>query len=109
MSHHKNKLMLLTRLRELGARLTEIEQTLLKEHSRDWEEMAVEREDEEMLESLGTASQAEIGHIRRALERLNEGSYGYCDKCGEEIAPARLEAVPYAVLCHACASGKTAA
>lgn len=109
MSHHKNKLMLLTRLRELGARLTEIEQALLKEHSKDWEEMAVEREDEEMLEALGTAGQAEIENIRRALDRLNDGTYGSCEKCGADIAADRLEAVPYALLCYACASGKSAA
>ncbi|WP_425102204.1 TraR/DksA family transcriptional regulator [Tropicibacter sp. S64] len=109
MSHHKNKLRLLQRLRELGARLTEIEEALLKEHSKDWEEMAVEREDEEMLEALGEQGQAEAAQIRHALDLLAKGEYGYCQTCGETISDARLEAVPYAVQCRACASGERAA
>ena len=37
--------------------------------------------------------------VRRALAKLDEGSYGCCDVCGEPIPPARLEALPWAVLC----------
>src|SRR3954451_18785150 len=42
--------------------------------------------------------------IERALAKLDEGSYGICDRCGEPIAPARMEAAPESVLCVACAS-----
>jgi RNA polymerase-binding transcription factor DksA len=104
MSHHAHKLKLLTRLRELGGRLEEIEEALLAPHSKDWEEMAVEREDDEVLERLGTSSQAEIARIREALARMAEGEYGYCVRCGEEIAPARLDLVPEAPLCASCAA-----
>ena len=41
--------------------------------------------------------------LERALAKLEEGSYGLCDKCGGPIAPARLEAVPESVLCIDCA------
>jgi DnaK suppressor protein len=41
--------------------------------------------------------------LERALAKLEEGSYGRCDKCGGPIAPARLEAVPESVLCIDCA------
>lgn len=41
--------------------------------------------------------------LRRALAKLDEGSYGRCDRCGGPIAPARLEAVPESVLCIDCA------
>jgi DnaK suppressor protein len=41
--------------------------------------------------------------LRRALAKVEEGSYGRCDRCGEPIAPARLEAVPESVLCIDCA------
>jgi DnaK suppressor protein len=37
--------------------------------------------------------------VVRALEKLDEGSYGVCDVCGEPIAAGRLEALPWAVLC----------
>ena len=41
--------------------------------------------------------------LRRALAKLEEGTYGRCDRCGGPIAPARLEAVPESVLCIDCA------
>jgi DnaK suppressor protein len=41
--------------------------------------------------------------LRRALAKLDEGTYGRCDRCGGPIAPARLEAVPESVLCIDCA------
>ena len=37
--------------------------------------------------------------VERALVKLDEGSYGTCDVCGRPIAEARLEALPWAVLC----------
>jgi DnaK suppressor protein len=37
--------------------------------------------------------------VVRALEKLDEGTYGTCDVCGKPIAPGRLEALPWAVLC----------
>jgi DnaK suppressor protein len=41
--------------------------------------------------------------LERALAKLDEGSYGRCDRCGGPIAAARLEAVPESVLCIDCA------
>lgn len=37
--------------------------------------------------------------INEALQRIEQGNYGYCAKCGEEISPERLEAIPYAKYC----------
>jgi DnaK suppressor protein len=37
--------------------------------------------------------------VLRALEKLDEGSYGSCDVCGNPIPEGRLEALPWAVLC----------
>jgi len=39
-----------------------------------------------------------LRRIERALEKIEEGSYGICDITGEEIPIKRLEAVPYAVM-----------
>ena len=41
--------------------------------------------------------------LKRALAKLEEGSYGRCDRCGEPIAPGRLDAVPESVLSIDCA------
>lgn len=46
---------------------------------------------------------AERGAIDEALRRMDEGEYGYCLKCGEDIAPARLNQSPSATTCIACA------
>jgi len=40
-----------------------------------------------------------INKIDKALNRLDDGEYGYCDETGEEIGLARLEARPIATLC----------
>lgn len=37
--------------------------------------------------------------IERALEKIDDGTYGLCERCGEPIEPARMKALPYALLC----------
>ena len=44
----------------------------------------------------------ELRAIQDALARLKRGEYGYCQRCGEEIPAARLEAMPQATLCVKC-------
>ena len=41
-------------------------------------------------------------HIRAAMDRIDDGSYGICLECEEEIAPKRLKAIPWAELCIDC-------
>src|SRR4030066_925170 len=43
-----------------------------------------------------------IGKIKDALERIDSGTYGICESCGEEISEARLKARPVTTLCIAC-------
>lgn len=45
-----------------------------------------------------------LRQIDAALGRLEQGDYGYCVKCGEEIAEARLEAAPATPFCQRCAA-----
>jgi DnaK suppressor protein len=47
--------------------------------------------------------QQTLADVTRAQAKLAEGSYGRCDRCGEVIPAARLEALPWAVRCVACA------
>ncbi|WP_306154199.1 TraR/DksA C4-type zinc finger protein [Roseovarius sp. MMSF_3281] len=95
---------LMTRLAELDSRLHQIEADLDEPHSKDWEESAVEREGEEVLEKLGQTGQEEIARIRAALRRIREGSYGNCVRCGEAIALERLDTLPDTPLCRDCAA-----
>ena len=48
--------------------------------------------------------QQHMQQVDAALRRIDEGDYGYCLECGEEIAPARLDFDPAAALCIRCAS-----
>lgn len=60
------------------------------------------------LTEIGVGSSLESGLARteRALAKLDEGTYGVCDGCGGAIAPARLKAIPDAILCLACAGAQ---
>lgn len=94
---------LLARREELTRRVAEIEQDLSEEAPKDWEDRASEREGDEVLEDLGSAGLTELRMIEAALGRIEDGSYGICVNCGEEISPERLEAVPHAARCRHCA------
>jgi len=43
-----------------------------------------------------------IGKIKEALQRIESGTYGICESCGEEISEARLKARPVTTLCIEC-------
>lgn len=47
---------------------------------------------------IGTARQR-LEHIEAALDRVDEGTYGTCEVCGEPIGEARLEALPFTTVC----------
>jgi RNA polymerase-binding transcription factor DksA len=40
--------------------------------------------------------------VEHALHKFDEGTYSFCDSCGQSIDPARLEALPYTTLCLNC-------
>ncbi len=43
-----------------------------------------------------------LGQVNAALARVDAGTYGRCTRCGQEIDPARLKALPYADMCIEC-------
>jgi YteA family regulatory protein len=43
-----------------------------------------------------------VDRIDRALAKIEDGTFGTCDRCGKEIGKARLEALPYATFCIEC-------
>lgn len=52
---------------------------------------------------VGASLELEQARVARALEKLDEGTYGTCDTCGQPVAPKRLRAMPESVLCITCA------
>ena len=55
---------------------------------------------------VGTSLEAGLERTERALAKLDEGTYGRCDVCGEPIAPKRLAAMPDVVTCVTCAAAQ---
>jgi RNA polymerase-binding transcription factor DksA len=55
-------------------------------------------------ETLAGQLRDQLTEVEAAINRLTGGTYGQCERCGQPIAPARLEAMPAARLCMACAS-----
>ena len=58
--------------------------------------------EQEVAAGLLQNEQQALGAIAGALDRLDAGTYGRCERCGREIPEARLDAVPYASRCVAC-------
>jgi len=88
---------------ELEARQTRVGQDLSKPPDRDWDEQAIEMENDDSLAGQGALIEREIASVKRALSRIENGDYGICVRCGRAIDWARLEARPEAALCIDCA------
>jgi RNA polymerase-binding transcription factor DksA len=93
-----------TRKADLLRRIAGIGAEFDSHEAKDWEEMAVERETDEVLEDLGQAAQLELRMIDAALARMSEGEYGHCVRCGERISEERLDLLPATPFCPNCAS-----
>ncbi len=74
------------------------------ERSDDWDDRAVENENDEVLAQLDDAGREQVEQIDVALARMSEGTYGVCIDCDEEIPMARLRALPSALRCVQCES-----
>ena len=100
--------------------LAERKQEILKELQDKFRDVRAEGESKETSEELGTGGIFEanteqdlefaliqmkaktLDQINQALSRLDEGAYGYCLECGEEIPERRLCALPFAIRCKDC-------
>ena len=69
-------------------------------------DIAMDTAQDEISSQLAQVESRELGHIGEALDRMKEGRYGDCDVCDKPIPLARLQAVPYATACIACARQK---
>ncbi len=90
------------RYEEIRGILERIARDANKPLDADFEEQAVERENDEVLVALDSAIRAEVAQIEKTLARLDNGEYGVCEVCGDPITPKRLEALPHAARCVVC-------
>lgn len=100
----ERKAQLETRRHELQSRIGGIVKDLDSHQETDWEELATEREGDEVLEGMGLEAQTELRAIDAALTRIESGTYGFCQRCGEAISEARLDVLPYTPFCKEHAS-----
>jgi len=102
------------RLLALRARLlddmSQMENGALEDHTRttsiptDTEELGSDSADQELTLSLLGSERDGLDQIESAIGRIEDGSYGRCEKCGGKIPKSRLDAIPYAAQCVQCAS-----
>jgi RNA polymerase-binding transcription factor len=72
--------------------------------SADAPDRAIQLENDEVIDSIGQTTRAELVKIDAALGRLDAGRYGICEDCERVIEAQRLAAVPYATQCLQCIS-----
>lgn len=102
------------RLLALRARLqgdtTQMEDDALKDHSKttsiptDMAELGSDNADQEIMFTMLGSDKDTLDQIEAAIQRIEDGSYGRCEECGEQIPKTRLDAIPYAAECVRCAS-----
>lgn len=89
-------------LESLAGQNTDYKKILEGGISGDEVDVASDVVDGQLLESLGAQDSNRLQMINNALDRIKQGSYGKCLKCGQEIPRERLEAIPYAFMCIQC-------
>ena len=87
---------------EIGKAVKSSAEKLTNEPSGDIYDQASNERDRELLLLLGDREREKVRNIDEALARLEEGEYGICEDCEEEIPIGRLKAMPFARLCVKC-------
>lgn len=88
-------------LKQLNEELKEGKESALDE-GMDTYDLASEERTREISLILSDRDREKLQAIEDALERIDAGTYGICEMCEEEIAPERLEALPFTRLCVTC-------
>ena len=95
---------------KLQGESTQMEDDASNDHSKtasiptDMAELGSDNADQEITFSLLENDRATLDQIEAAIQRIDNGSYGRCEACGEPIPKTRLDAIPYAADCVRCAS-----
>ena len=98
------KEMLGDRRREVQEKLRSLRETLPVESGvvRDAEEQSVDDFVTEVDMALMQMKSETLSKIDQAIARLEDGTYGLCQECDQDILAARLKALPFAALCREC-------
>ena len=78
------------------AKPTPVDPTIASEGPQDFEDIAVDFLETQQEQSILVNEQALLTQVERALERIENGTYGKCVNCGRPIPEKRLEAIPWA-------------
>ena len=73
-----------------------------KDEGMDTYDLASDARDREISHILTDRDRGKLQAIEDALDRIDEGSYGVCESCEQEIAEGRLQAMPFTRLCVQC-------
>jgi len=71
-----------------------------QDRQREYEEGAQVKLADDVLTTLSESARREVMQIDAALSRLDEGEYGECIECGQEIPIERLRALPFTLRCQ---------
>ena len=101
---HFTRLILDERKRKVDAlgRLQGTLDEINESRAAEYEEEVTLSDDKEYLSKLIEQDARGLEEINRALEKVLDGTYGKCERCGEEISRDRLEAIPTAIMCMDC-------
>ena len=95
---------------ELLGDMTKMEDDSLKDHAKtisiptDKEELGSDNAEQELTLTLHGSGEDILDQVEAAIHRIEDGGYGRCEECGEQIPKSRLDAIPYAADCVRCAS-----
>ena len=90
--------------------MTHMEDDSLRDHAKtisiptDKEELGSDNADQELTLTLLGSDEDIFDQTEAAIQRIEDGSYGRCQNCGQPIPQSRLDAIPYAAECVQCAS-----
>jgi DnaK suppressor protein len=93
---------LLEHLQQVHEELEHLRHLMLGEVDVELDEGDVEIVEREKTAALITVLERRQQNIQHALRVMELGQYGICERCGEQIQPARLEVKPDATLCMSC-------
>ena len=92
---------LTARARELARTLAERNQIAIERSADDFDNGILAAGRESSAQALSQDMRM-LRQVEAARDRLRDGTFGFCSRCEEEIAPKRLRAIPWATYCVSC-------
>lgn len=90
-----------TKRRELLSGTSDREEILIENAAEDFDRLQQQMNREVAIRNLDRESKL-LKEVNAAMKRVEEGSYGICLRCEEEIPEKRMKAVPWAAYCVPC-------